>query len=496
MISKGSTFFRSIRFRFLAWYGLILAATFILFSVVLFVDLRRTLYDKLDDVLLSRAEGVAQSINTYWETEKVEGLRRGAKSSLFSKINNANFVKIANRWVDERSDDPELVDIMVQIYTHEGRLIAYSRTAPFKVRLSERSLERIRKKGAVYQNRSVKLTSGPSQDLRTLIYPVLEGKAVSYIVEVASPLTHVSNALDRLRFLLFLLLPATVIITGLLAGEFLASITLKPLKDMIATVQDITAERLDQRLHVPASKDEIRQLADTFNEMLDKIAESIASQRRFIHDLSHEMRTPLTILRGELDVALKRDRSPDQYRETLQSNLEEIEKISRILDGLLVLARIENEEQTLEKEPCDLVGLVRDTLADIEVLAGQKAIEVDFRSEGEAVVPVNREKMRRVLINLFDNAVKYTAPGGLITVVVSPGHEAVDIAVRDTGAGIPGDELPHIFERFYRSEGSRNGRGFGLGLSIARTIVLAHKGTITCESTPGRGTTFTVTLPV
>lgn len=185
-----SGFLRSIRFRFLAWYFLILAVTFSLFSIILYVDLSSTLYEKLDDVLLSKAEGIARSIDTYWDTEKVEGLRRGAKSDVFSKINNANFVKIANRWVEERSNDPDLVDIMVQIYAHDGRLIAYSRTSPFKFRVSKKSLDEIKRKKPLYRDRLIEQAGGLHPDLRTVICPVFEQGEVSYIVEVASPLNR------------------------------------------------------------------------------------------------------------------------------------------------------------------------------------------------------------------------------------------------------------------------------------------------------------------
>jgi heavy metal sensor kinase len=315
-------------------------------------------------------------------------------------------------------------------------------------------------------------------------------------VEVASPTTHVQDALNRLKLLLFLLLPFTVILTSLFAGEFLVSITLKPLKSMIRTVQGITAENLEKRLALPETRDEIRQLAETFNEMLDKLHMAFSSQRRFLQDLSHEMRTPLTVLRGELDVALKRDRTSDQYKETLKSNLEEIDKISRLLDGLLGLARLENEAGTMNFEPVGLVDLVRDTIADFDMLARQKGIEVGFLASGEIVLALDRGKMRRVLINLLDNAVKFTPAHGVITITVTRGPLQAQVTVSDTGVGISPENLPHVFDRLFHIGRDPDGRGMGLGLSIAKTIVEAHRGTISCESTPGAGTTFTIRLPM
>lgn len=486
---------RSIRFKFIFWYTLILTVTFSLFSIILYFNLNRSLQENLDDVLLSKAEGVAASINTYWETEKMDAMRRGVRSSVFSKINNANFIKIANRWVEERSNDPELVNIIVQIYKHDGEVIAYSKNSPFMARLHENILEHLRSGNNHFENQTIELGEDASLNVRILDIPIKENRKIAYIVQVSSPLTPLYTTLNRLKFLLFILLPLTVLITSVLAGEFLVSITLRPLKNMILTVRQITAENLQLRLSLPDTKDEIKQLAETFNDMLEKINRSFVSQKQFIQDVSHELRTPLTVLKGELEVALKRDRSADAYRCILQSNLEEIDKIHRILEDLLVLARLDSEDTTLKKEPADIVQFIRDIVGDVEILAQQKGITVSLHAGESVILDLDRERIRRVFFNILDNAIKFTPEHGNITLTLAKENHTIVIRVSDTGVGIPQEDLPFIFDRFYRADKSRSSEGFGLGLSITKSIIQAHKGAIACNSEPGRGTTFTISLP-
>jgi heavy metal sensor kinase len=264
---------------------------------------------------------------------------------------------------------------------------------------------------------------------------------------------------------------------------------------MILTVRQITAENLQLRLSLPDTKDEIKQLAETFNDMLEKINRSFVSQKQFIQDVSHELRTPLTVLKGELEVALKRDRSADAYRFILQSNLEEIDKIHRILEDLLVLARLDSEDTTLKKKPADIVQFIRDIVGDVEILTQQKGITISLHAGESVILDFDRERMRRVFFNILDNAIKFTPEHGNITLTLAKENHIIVIRVSDTGVGIPQEDLPFIFDRFYRADKSRSSEGFGLGLSITKSIIQAHKGAIACNSEPGRGTTFTISLP-
>jgi heavy metal sensor kinase len=487
---------KSIRLKFILWYTIILALTFSLFAVVLYIHVSDSLKSELDDVLLTKAEGIGRSINTYWEIEEIDALRHGAKKNIFTKVNNMNFNKIARRWVEERSNDPELMDLIVQIYDPKGKLIANSPNAPASLDISGRSFKNLSVRKAYYEDRQVPVEEGDVLDLRILQMPVFEDGKVAYIIQAASPLSSFLAAMYRLKLILFLLLPVTIIAAGVLAGEFLASITLKPLKRMIGTVRQITAENMSLRLDIPESQDEIRQLAETFNDMLQKIQQVLISQRQFIQDVSHELRTPLTIMRGELEVALKRQRTSDEYHAILVSILDESKKVGKLLEDLLTLARYDSSSASLAREQADISLAVEEIIEDMQTLAFQKGITIELTCQDGLVIPIDRPKLTRSFINILDNAIKYTPENGRISVEVIQSAGSVAITIADTGIGIPEGDLPHIFDRFYQVDKSRSSAGFGLGLSISRSIIEAHGGTVAVQSVEDQGTIFTISLPM
>ncbi len=491
-----SDLIRSIRIRFIAWYALILTVTFLLFSTVLYVYLQKSLGSYLDFILESKAEGVAASINTYWETEKMVAEHRiGISRKTLSKINNKNFLKIANRWVEERSNDPDLVSVIIQIYKPNGEIIAYSKSAPI-VNLPGEALDESKKGHEYYGNEKIEVSEKTFQDFRFVTMPVKEGKSVAYIVQVASPLIFTYTTLNRVKLILFVTLPLTVIIASILAGMFLASITLKPLNNMIETVRQITGANLDTRVDIPENMHEIRELAETFNDMLERINRSFAVQKQFMQDVSHELKTPLTVIRGEMEVALKRERSINEYRDILESSLDEIKKINRILESLLALARFDSDAVSLHKESTDITELIKEILNDIEILALQKNIEITVITEAsDNIVNIDRERMRRVFYNIFDNAIKYSSEKGKIEIDIGRVDGEVFINISDSGPGISEEDIPYIFDRFYRADKARCSEGFGLGLSIAKSIVKAHGGNIEVRSVSGAGSTFTIYLP-
>ena len=491
-------FLKSIRFRFIAWYAAILSVTFLLFSMILYYNFSRNLYARLDDLLETKAEGIFNSIDTYWETQKLEATKTGSGENVFSRVNNINFARIAERFINEKLHDPELINMVVQILDSNGKIIVSSTNVVSIPDISAEKLKYIVREDGLFENFTVKLAAAKSLQFRLLNAPVIENDKVAYVVQVASPLNSINTALRRLRFLLFLLLPITVLVTSIVAGEFLASVTLRPINDIIKTARQITAENMKLRIDAPNSKDEIRHLADTFNNMLEKIEKSFATQRHFMQDISHELRTPLTILKGELEVALKRDRSQDEYSSILRSNLEEINNINRIVENLLMLLRFDTGEAALKKESVDAVMLLESVINDLRVIAAQKSLTINFSYSGseKIILQADKEKLRRAFINIVDNAIKYTPQKGVISVVLEKEREDVKIVFKDSGIGIAKEDLPFIFDRFYRADKSRSDSSFGLGLSIVKSIVESHHGTIKADSEPGEGTTFTIRLPI
>ncbi len=484
--------FVSVRSRLILWQMLILSITLFLFGMVLYHNFSHKLKSDMDGLLRSRAEGIAASIDTYWETERLEA-DKNAQPSLFRKQDNINFLKIARRWVDEKNMDPALINFSVHIFDAYGRPVASSKDIPTPALPEKVFKEMLHGKGQ-YGSMKVDMPPGKAVSLRTFTVPVIENRELAYVVQVASPLRDMYTALQSLSLLLLLFLPLTVLLTGI-SGAFLAKVALRPVHQMIGTIHQITAENLRLRVDVPRSRDEISSLAVTFNEMIMRLDDSFTSRRQFMEDISHELKTPLAVLKGELEVTLKKVRSAGEYEDILQSNLEEINRLVRIVENLLVLAKFDAETLDLEPKLFDPNVLAREVLEDMRVLAHQKQISLDLHEGQPVSLFADLGQIRRVLLNLLDNALKYTPENGKVSVSIWQEGGQIKMEVADNGIGIPAEDLPRVFDRFYRVEQSRHRGGFGLGLSIAQSIVQAHKGRIDVKSAPREGTSFLVSLP-
>ena len=266
---------------------------------------------------------------------------------------------------------------------------------------------------------------------------------------------------------------------------------------MAAQTRRITEKNLDMRLDIGSAAEELRGLAESFNELLGRLDRSFETMRRFVADASHELRTPLAVIRGEADVALSQERSPAEYREALAIILDESRRLSRLVDDLLNLARADAGHVKLQVRDFYFSDLLAECCRSLGTLAGARQIELTFQCAGDVPFHGDEELLRRLVINLLDNAIRYTQPGGKVHAAVDAEPSGVRLRVSDTGIGIAPEAAPHVFERFYRSDKSRtrNGGGFGLGLSIVKWIAESHHGTIQLASRPSAGTTFTVTLP-
>lgn len=485
-------FIKSIRFRIIFWYVIILTLTLSVFSFALYHYLDRRLIGDIDDLLLTRAEGIIDSIDTYWEAPGLEQERAGKSAEDTEKINRSKFISIAQSWVLERSKDPILLNIIIHIFSKNGEHIVSSRNIPNNPFLGKEIFNSVLKGNSRFDDLSVEISQGKHTMLRTLTVPVTVNNKMVYIIQIASPLTSLLSTFKKL--VLFLLLPISIVFSGMM-GALLAKLSLNPVNRIMDTMHQITAENLKLRISIPESKDEIRRLAETFNEMLDRLEKTFTSQRQFIEDLAHELKTPLSVLKGELEVTLKKLRTPREYESTLSSSLEEANKIIKIVEDLLMLAWYDSNMIPFEMTPLDIGLLFHDALEDIKILAEQKNIDLHLTSQGKAIVYGDGDKLKLLFFNILDNAMKYTPSGGKVFVEISEEKNQAKVIISDTGIGIPKDELPHIFERFYRINKTRNRGGFGLGLSIAKSIVMAHRGIIEVESELDKGTTFKISLP-
>jgi heavy metal sensor kinase len=278
-------------------------------------------------------------------------------------------------------------------------------------------------------------------------------------------------------------------------GAFLSRQALRPVAQSIQTARTLNPANLSARLPRTGADDELDQLAGTINDLLDRLAAYHAQTVRFTADASHELRSPLAAMRAAVEVALQQPRAADAYREVLASIGEQCDRLTSLVGGLLLLARADAGEVELQREPVDLASVAADVVEMFEPLADERGISLASSISTPLAVIGDASRLRQLVTNLVDNAVKFTAPGGRITLRLEKVDAEAKLTVTDTGVGIPAVHLPHIFERFYQASSSRSGQGYGLGLSICRWIADVHGGSVHVTSEPGRGSTFSVKLP-
>jgi heavy metal sensor kinase len=488
-------FFKSIRFRIIIWYVIILTGILSLFSIILFNNFQSKLFSVVDSYLQANADVVSNSINNHWEQEKLKNPDILIKTKKYDETINTFFIKNIKNWSKYEQNDLYYINTLVRIFDNRAKLIFSSKVMDNIMSLSDAGQGNVFKGKDYYEDISVKTSSLEKMHLRLLTVPILKDKNLIYIIRVGTPLITLYSSLNILKLILFLLLPLTVLLTGVI-GLFFAQITLRPLSKMISTIHHITAENLNLRLENPKTNDEIHKLADTFNDMLDRLDKSFTSQRRLIEDLSHEIKTPLSIIKGEIEVARKKIRTTREYEEILESNLEEINRIIIIAENLLLISRFESKVVKLNPQQIILNNLLSDIINDIRIIALEKNIKIDLSMQKNVIINCDQNQIKSLFLNLIDNAIKYTDKNGIIKFSLTKVNNFAKIEITDSGIGIPEDDLPYIFDRFYRTLRSNNKeKGFGLGLSIAKSIVDMHHGKIQVSSKYNKGTTVTIQLP-
>jgi signal transduction histidine kinase len=332
---------------------------------------------------------------------------------------------------------------------------------------------------------------------RVLQWPVEVENRTQYVVQVAAPMHDIEETMDRLRLLFLIAIPGSLLLAGC-AAYFITRLAFKPIMRMVGTAEKISAANLDARLELPAANDEVRQLGKALNEMIERIDKTIKAQRQFIADASHELRTPLTIIRGELESAAQSARSPS-VKESLSTSLAELDRLSLMIGDLLTLAKLDAARVRLVAAPVRLDELVVECVQAARGLAKKKAVKLRVFIEEAVEISGDYEKLKSVIFNLLDNAIKFSARKSVVTVSLVLGQTTgmASVIISDHGMGIPESEQEKIFGRFYRGAQPRSSTdGSGLGLAIAQRFVELHGGRISLTSSPGRGSTFTVELPL
>ncbi len=344
--------------------------------------------------------------------------------------------------------------------------------------------------------------------VRASLLPV-EVDGHSYVIVVARPLFNERAMLDSVRMVLLLVFPVSLLLTAV-GGYLLTRRSLSPVIAMTEHASRIGTSTLHDRLPVPNAYDEYGQLATVINGLLSRIESAFEQQRRFMADASHELRTPISIVRGEADIALaKADRSPEEYREALSVVRAEARRLSRIVHDLFLLARADAGQQPLQLDTFYLDEVIADCARIARSLASRRGMTLTSDVSCEAVVRGDEDLVRRLILNLLDNALKYCQEGGVVEIALRGEPGGHRVIVRDSGPGIPPDVAPHIFDRFYRGDRARahdsalparlndesHGVGAGLGLAIARWVAEAHGGSLRLAHSSAAGSEFVFTLP-
>jgi heavy metal sensor kinase len=463
---------RSIRFRLIVWYAGLLIVVSLLLATLIYGGLKVYLQESLSKAQSRRAQQIADTLLANIGT-----------------TGEAHVVSEINAWFA-----PETNDRFIRITRPDGSVL-YLSQLPKDLSFEASQVPQVE----TPINKSSWRIEVPAQNKGLLIasvpYQTPAGK--HYLVEVGASLEPIESVLHRLVILLILMLGAMVIVaTG--GGYLLVRKALTPVDKISSSAEHITLHNLKDRLPIAKTGDELERLSISLNHMIARLDDALQHNQRFVADASHELRTPLTIMRGELEAMVEGNYVASDVQPTAASILEEVERLARIVEGLFAISRLDSGEAHKELVQFDLAKLAISTAEQMCLLAEDKEITISSNAPNEVVVEGDRARIKQVIVNLLDNAIKYTPTGGKIRLSVNARDGNAVLEVEDTGIGIPAAARPHIFERFFRVDKARSRElgGAGLGLSIVKSICAAHGGQVDFQSTEGVGSRFKVELPL
>jgi len=454
-----------IRVRLTAWYFLVLCVAFGAFSFLAFFEVRGSIHSAVDEGLRDRAADIRELLERKWPVEKVKG-ELAAGSSVRGEDDILEIAETRGEWAYESVSA-----------LHYGLHLERSGRAGEKFQFS-----------TVYSKRMpLRILNGQ-----------LRVADKSYDVQIAAPMDDFYDAVNRFKLVLLFSVPVLVLVASA-GGYWLSRKAVAPVGEIARAAQSISEHELSKRLPILQTGDELQSLSETLNEMFGRLERAFKRVTQFTADASHELRTPIALMRTRTEVALRKQRSEADYRETIVRIHQELERTSALIENLMTLARADSGSEPLRVEPTNLNELFLEISETARLLAEGKSIQYDQRlPETPLNVSGNAPSLRRLFLILIDNAVKYTSREGRISVVLDSSDGAAVTEIRDTGVGISTTDLPHIFERFYRADESRSREsgGTGLGLSIAKWIAEAHQGKISVVSKVGEGSVFRVQIPL
>lgn len=455
----------SIRVRLTLWYFGIFAATFSIYAVGILLAMRASVDAVIDEELGIRLEGVQRFMERHDPTVSLEEMQ------------------------DEFREHSGLRPggDLLQVSNAQGNWLFRSTSIrDYEIDLPPMSLSTPR-----YETLELK-----GHRLRVLSANFTVSGNI-YTAQLAAPVAEAYNILQRFQWLLLSSIPLVLVVASA-GGYWMSRRALAPVDEITRAARSVSEHNLSSRLVIPRAADELQRLAVTFNRMLGRLEAAFTRITQFTADASHELRTPVALVRTTAELSLRRQRDNPEYREALDQILDEAKRMTVIIESLMTLARVESGTETLNVQAIDVASIVRDACTRSEPLAQSKQIPFEGEIPDTSIlVSGDANALQRLFLILIDNAIKYTPTSGRVRVRLETEADDVVVSIHDTGIGISKEDLPLIFERFYRADKvrSREAGGAGLGLSIARWIADAHRASIRVESLPGEGSIFEVRIP-
>ncbi len=463
---------RSIRFRLTAWHAGLLTVVFFALAAVMFLRLKSYLEDSLLESQAHRARQIAETL--------VANIKKTGEPYVVSEVKDRY--------------EPEVNGRFVRITRADGTVL-YLSGPPNEQDFDPADVPPAGAAAKREFARRVILPDGHAMLIAA--FRAAANDSSPYLVEVGAPTQAIDTMLHHLLLLFGLGLPVVVLVAAG-GGYVLVKRALMPVDRIAGKAEQITQHNLSDRLPVARTGDELERLSLALNLMITRLDDAFQNSKRFVADASHELRTPLTVLRGELEDLAQDSRLDKEQRERLGSLLEEVERLSKIVERLFALSRLDAGEAQAEWVPFDLGELALTTADQMALLAEDKKISVICDCAPRVPVNGDRARLKQVVVNLLDNAIKYTPDGGAVHLKVRAANGHAELEVADTGVGIPAEAVPLVFERFFRVDPTRSREpgGAGLGLAIVKSICSAHGGEVEVESAVGRGSRFRVQLPL
>jgi heavy metal sensor kinase len=468
----------SFRTQFRFYTVALIAALLVGFNVLVYTGFHSLLQQYVDGRLFGFADALAELIEQ--------------RPELLKRPDHEIVVPRGAQVADEQMKELREVSHSVHVLALDGTVVWKGSAVLPRPSVDAIVLERGRNGEVVYE--TIETTSGAP--VRQVFVPIRQQEEIRYLLQAEESLAFFRRTHRSLMGLL-MLGSVAVLVASWSGSGWLARKVLNPVEVLSRTAESISESALRSRVNLNAPFEEFERLALAFNGMLDRLQKASESQRRFTDYAAHEMKTPLTVMQGNLEVVLQRPRSAEEYRDVLVSNLSQVQRLIVLTRSLLTLARFAGDRPPVELVPLALEPLLRELIDDLTPVAEDRRISLVLEQESVRPVLGDAERLKQVFINLLDNALRYTDPGGTVTLRLSGAGNEVLVAVQDTGQGIAREHLPMLFERFYRTDPARarDSGGHGLGLPIVKEIAEAHHGSISVKSEVGKGSVFTLTLP-